>query len=358
MSRSEEICAYFRRSGLPLLDEDFSARSGVFNRAAPLLAIVFILEILNAVDLSWSLTANIAALAAGLSLFLGAIAATNKLRGRRALVIPDDVGPIELSVFVLVPALLPLVVNAQPVSAIVTLAVNSLILLISYAIWGYGVISIIGWMLKRMWRQILSSLSLMVRAVPLLMVLVLLSFANTEIWQIFSTVPPVNIAAIEIFFVSMGAAFILIRLPREIDSLEESEVEQKPLSARQRRNVGAVMFIGQSLQIFAVSALIWMLFVVFGLIGVTEPVREIWIGKSGDVILSLTVLGSEIELTRELLLVSLGLATFTGLYFAIAMLTDPDYREEFFSELTGELRDVFNARREYLLLREERQSSD
>jgi hypothetical protein len=56
--------------------------------------------------------------------------------------------------------------------------------------------------------------------------------------------------------------------------------------------------------------------------------------------------------TEELLRVAGGLAAFSGFYFAIAMLTDSTYREEFLAELTGQMRESFQARAEYLRLRE------
>ncbi len=46
-----------------------------------------------------------------------------------------------------------------------------------------------------------------------------------------------------------------------------------------------------------------------------------------------------------------GLAAFSGLYFAVAMLTDSTYREEFLDEVTSELRQTFRERAEYLRLR-------
>ena len=51
----------FRRDGLPLFIEDRSAREDVWTRAAPLLALVFIGEMLGAIKLDWSLLANLAA---------------------------------------------------------------------------------------------------------------------------------------------------------------------------------------------------------------------------------------------------------------------------------------------------------
>ena len=45
-----------------------------------------------------------------------------------------------------------------------------------------------------------------------------------------------------------------------------------------------------------------------------------------------------------------GIAGFTGLYYAIAVLTEETYRQEFLDELTIEMRETFQARSEYLRL--------
>ena len=52
----------------------------------------------------------------------------------------------------------------------------------------------------------------------------------------------------------------------------------------------------------------------------------------------------DFELTAELLRVAGGLAAFSGFYFAVAMLTDSTYREEFLDELTAEMRTSFRDR--------------
>ena len=69
-------------------------------------------------------------------------------------------------------------------------------------------------------------------------------------------------------------------------------------------------------------------------------------------VVGLSLFGSSFQVTVELLKVAGGLAAFTGLYFAIAMLTDSTYRDEFL-EVTAELRSVFRTRDEYLRLRGE-----
>ena len=45
------------------------------------------------------------------------------------------------------------------------------------------------------------------------------------------------------------------------------------------------------------------------------------------------------------------IAAFGGVYYAIAVLTDSTYREEFLEDIVGELRETFALRTEYLALR-------
>jgi hypothetical protein len=123
----EELEVYerrFRQAGLPLLIEDWSAREDALPRAFPLLAFVFLGELLGALNLTWSPLANVGALAAGLGLMLGAVMLTNRLRGRPVTALPRDLGPPELAVFVVLPALLPLLFGGQLTSALVTAGAN------------------------------------------------------------------------------------------------------------------------------------------------------------------------------------------------------------------------------------------
>jgi hypothetical protein len=65
-------------------------------------------------------------------------------------------------------------------------------------------------------------------------------------------------------------------------------------------------------------------------------------------VVAFDLLGQHFEITEALLRVAGGIAAFTGLYFAIAVVTDSSYREEFFDGLSGEMREIFIARTEYL----------
>ena len=342
----------FRESGLPLLDEDFKASTDVFNRAAPLLALVFAGEMLGAVKLEWSLLANVGAALGGLAILLAAAAGLNRMRGRPPAAMPETVGRAELAAFVLVPAVLPLIFGGQVRSALGTAAANLALLGLIYAVLGYGLASIVRWTARRLISQLRASLALMARAVPLLMIFALLTFMSTEMWQVFSLVSDGDLAAIALLFVGLGTGFLFARLPREVRTLErEVGSDAQPLGTRQRRNVGLVLFTSQAMQVLIVSLMVAAFFIVFGAIAINEQVRVLWMGNAGDSLQTISVLGEDFEITAELLKVAAGLAAFTGLYFAIAMLTDSTYREEFLEEVTSELRSVFRVREEYLRLR-------
>jgi hypothetical protein len=342
----------FRRAGLPLLIEDYSASSDVFNRAAPLLALVFLGEMLGATSLDWSWWANVAAALGGLVLLLAAAAVLNRMRGRPALAVPDDIGRLELGAFVLLPALLPLAFSGQWRSALVTAAANAALLALIYGVIGYGLLSIVRWALARLLGQLVSSLALLTRAIPLLMIFSVVLFLTTEMWQVFSEASVGSLATLGVLFVALGTSFLVARLPREVRSLErEAGGGSHELDRRQRVNVGLVLCVSQALQVLLVSLAVGAFFVIMGTLLIDAGVLESWIGSDGHALFTIHVLGIDGTVTEELLRVSGAIAAFTGLYFAISMLTDEVYRREFLDELTGEMRDTFRARAEYLRLR-------
>lgn len=351
-ARIEECRRQFKQAGLPLFDEDFSASSNVFNRVAPLLALVFLGEMLGAVKLEWSLLANVGAVLGGLAILLAAGALINRWRGRRWSAMPENVGRVELAAFVLVPALLPLIFGGQTQSAIVTALANLALLLVIYAALGYGLVTIVNWVAHRLWRQLLASFMLLARAVPLLMIFALLAFMSDEMWQVFSRISELALAGVGLLFIGLGTAFLFARLPKEVRRLEaEVGAEARPLKTRQRRNVSLVLFTSQAVQVLTVSLLVAAFFVLFGALAINESVRLDWIGETGQVLWNPSLFGETFSITAELLKVAGGLAAFSGLYFAIAMLTDSTYRDEFLEDVTAELRSVFRVRDDYLRLR-------
>ncbi len=355
MGTADQLAAYekqFRRAGLPLFVEDFSASTDVFNRAAPLLGLVFVGELLGAGQLDWTWWQNLLAILGGVAVVLAALALLNLAQGRPMSAIPDRLGKTELAGFVLVPALLPLIFGGQLGSAAATIAANLAILAVIYAVFVYGLLSILRWVFVRLAGQLASSLGLLAKAVPLLAIFALLSFTTEEMWDIFASISGFAYACVIGLFVVLGTVFLVVRVPRETRRIERDACPDGPsLRPAQRMNVGLVLFVSQAVQVLIVSLTIGAFFVVFGMLAIDEAVRIEWTGDTGNTLLSVSIGGDSFELTSDLLRVAGGLAAFSGFYFAVAMLTDSTYREEFLEELADEMRTSFKARAEYLGLR-------
>jgi hypothetical protein len=351
----DELAAYerrFRHAGLPLFIEDYSAREDVFTRAAPFLTLVFLGEMLGAIQLDWSLWANVAAALGGLVVLLAAFGVVNRLRGRPFWAFPEDVGRVELAAFVLLPAMLPLIFGGQLGSALATAGGNALLLLLVYAVVGYGLLSIVRWASGRLFAQLRSSLDLLTKALPLLLVFANVLFLTNELWQVARTMPSSFAVLLVGLLGLVGVAFLVTRVPREVQTLERAAGGAgPPLDLRQRINVALVMLVSQGLQILIVGLAVFAFFVVLGVLMVNDTVREGFMGTSGHVVLRLDLFGEPVQVTRELLRVSGGIAMFSGLYWAVAVLTDSTYREEFLDELTREMTETFKARADYLAAR-------
>jgi hypothetical protein len=257
VATADQLTAYerqFRRAGLPLFVEDFSGSTDVFNRAAPLLGVVFIGELLGAIQLDWAWWQNVLAVLGGVAFLLAGLAAINLIQGRPLSAIPNRLGKAELAGFVILPALLPLIFGGQAGSAAVTIAANLAILAVIYAVFVYGLLAILRWVLGRLAGQLASSLGLLAKAVPLLAIFALLSFTTEEMWDIFAQIGDFAYAAVIGLFVVLGTAFLSVRVPRETRRLErEAAVEGPPLRRAQRVNVGLVLFVSQAVQVLIVG---------------------------------------------------------------------------------------------------------
>ncbi len=341
----DELAAYerrLRRAGLPLLIEDYSAWEDIFTRAVPLLSLVVTGQLLGAVDKDWPWWGNVLAVLGATAIVLTGVAVVNHRRGRPPLSVPDRVGPIELAAFVLVPALLPLVFGGQVTSALVTAGGNLALLVLIYLVVGIGLLSILRWTGTRLVGQLAASIKLLTRAVPVLLIFMIVLFVNTEMWQVFSDVSDGALLGVIALFIGVASVFVISRLPREVRALEQEVGAEPPLTTRQRFNVGLVMYVSQALQVIVVAVLVGAFFVAFGALAITPDVVESWIGERPHAI------AGNASTSIELLKVSSGLAAFSGLYYAIAVLSDATYRSEFLDELQTSLHETFADRARYL----------
>jgi hypothetical protein len=348
-----DLAAYerrFRRAGLPMLVEDRTAREDVWTRASPVLALVLLAEVVLAGNLDWPLWANALVLVGAVAALVAAVAIVNRVRGRPALALPEDVGGLELAAFVAIGGLLQLI-GGQTTSAWVVCAGNLVLLLVLYVWIAYGVASILRFTGRRIGEQLAAAVDLLARAIPLLLLFSVVLFVNTEMWQVFAGMDVATLLAAGALLVFVGSTFLGVRLPREVDRIERDVAAGPRLELRQRINVGLVLFVAQALQIVLVAAAVGGFFVAFGALAISADVIESWTGDSGRQIVALELAGVDVRITAELLRVSAGIAALSGLYYSVAVLTDSTYREEFLEDLTGGLRDVFADRARYLELR-------
>ena len=120
--------AAFRRAGLPLFSEDFSAAEDVFNRAAPLLGLIFLGEMLGAVNLDWPWWQNLLALR-GWARDTARRRSGCSTGAKGSALLGDPPAARQAPSWPAsscIPALLPLIFNGQVTSAVVTLAANLL----------------------------------------------------------------------------------------------------------------------------------------------------------------------------------------------------------------------------------------
>jgi hypothetical protein len=249
---------------------------------------------------------------------------------------------------------LPLVFGGQLTSALVTGLGNLVLLGLIWLVVGFGVFSILRWTAARFVQLLGASLTLLVRALPLLLFFSLVTFFTNEYWQLFGDASDVTFYAAAGLFALITAMFLIVRLPGSVRDLERASSLAVPLRRRQRVNVGLVIFLAQALQIAFVGVAIWLFFMVFGALLVTPAIRTDWIGTEGTSLFTVPFFGEQLEITKQLVRTAAGVASFSALYYAVASAVDSTYRDEFVERLTQQLQDTFRERAEYLELLEAR----
>ncbi|HMJ76026.1 MAG TPA: hypothetical protein VK507_08640, partial [Iamia sp.] len=126
------------------------------------------------------------------------------------------------------------------------------------------------------------------------------------------------------------------------------------LTGRQKLNVYLVFLFAQAVQAALVTAAVFAFFTVFGLVAIRPEVVKGWLGPAIDnnIVWDGVLFEHELELTTALLHVSGFVAFVAGFSFTVSLVTDSGYREEFFDEVVGDVRQALAVRTVYLALRE------
>ena len=376
----QETERWFVRRGVPHLISDYSATGDIWTRATPFLSLVLFAELFLAFGDRFSGWSQAATFVLGIAFVVGAFAAVNTLRRRPALSLPDDIGWLELSAFVLVPAVLPAVVNEDsPVGALVAAIVTNIVILaVTYVVVSYGLFPLMRWSAQRFFQELGGLMDLLGKTLPLLLLFSAFLVLNAEMWQVAHDLPGPYFAMVVGLLVLLGSTFIAVSLRREraseqhfatwrdvtaccddspLAGFEPSDpsapVSLPPLDRSTERNLSLMRFVGVSIQVLLVAVPVTLFYVAFELLTVRETTILQWIATDGldpdrDVLWEATLFGNDLLLTRAHLVVAGFIGAFSGLQFAVSVLTDETFREQFAADVASEVREILAVRALYL----------
>ena len=360
---------WFIRRGLPHFIEPYGTGPDVWSRAAPVLLIAYIAGGLHALDVAnWSLARNLAALAVVIALLFATWMLTNRLRHRPALSRPRELGASELAAFLIGPAI-PAMVFEQWADAVQAMVEGAVVLAVIYLFTSYGVLPLMGWAASQTFARVGPVGRMLTRALPLLLLFTTFLFINAEVWQVAGTLEgPVYIVTLALFFL-LGSAFVLSRVPQAIRSVntfddwsevaelvkgtpaeglqlpEHGDPMERPLSIRQRVNIGLVSVFSQAILITFVAVVLSLFFALFGVLAIPVETAASWTQLDQvHVLAHWNVGGQTLVLSEPLLRVAGFLGAFSGMYFTVVLGTDSTYREEFAEDAGPQIRQALAVR--------------
>lgn len=370
------------RRGLPHLIDDYSATEDVLTRTAPFLTLVVFAELFLAFGDRWAGWSQVVAFVAGVGAMVAALAVVNRVRGRRPLQLPDDVGLLELILYLGLP-LVPTAIGSESSVGdnLVTILITNLVILgLAYVITSWGLFPMMRWSAGQITRQIGDVATLAMKSLPILLVFSAFIFLNAEMWQVANDFTLPYFGLVAVLIAGIGGAFVVVSVRRITVNLarfdEWADVRRRcvdtpvatmvpadgagppdapALGRRAEFNVGMLLFVAQTIQIALVAIVITAFYIVFGLLTVREGTLEQWttateLTRSTDWALYWNVLGGELVFTRQLVLVSAFIGMMSGLQFAVQVVTDEAYRAEFAEDMTAEVREALAVRTVYLTL--------
>lgn len=371
----DAIERWFVDRGVPHFVERRDSVWDVWGRAIPLLVPAYLLLGLNALDLhEWSARANLGVAALVLAVLVATWMVSNLARGRRASERPLEIGPVELGILVVIPAL-PSAMLGQWGDVLQTALEAAILLAVVWLATSYGVVPLLGWAVDRGFGQLVVFFNVVVRALPLLLMFTTFLFINAEVWQVAGTLTGPIYFVVLATFVLLGTFFLLSRLPKLLagvdrfdtwgDVAEHADLDAarsalatvgrpdhspgpSDLTPRQRFNAGLVALFPQAVQITLSALTITAFFILFGFLAIPASTATSWTQTDAvHTFFTWSIGGRNLALSEPLVRVSAFLGAFTGMYFTVVLSTDATYRDEFVEDIGPELRQCLAVRRTY-----------
>ena len=379
MTERDRCERWFVRRGLPHLIDDYTATDDIFTRMAPFLTGVVFLEFFLAFGDRWTGWSQAVAFLGGIAALVGGVVLVNRIRSRRSFQLPDDIGVWELALYVVLP-IGPTVIGSQGSAldnAVSVVAFNLVLLVVGYVVTSWALIPMMRWSFGQVRRQVTDVANLAMKSLPTLLIFSAFIFINAEMWQVANDFTLPLFGMVMLLLVGIGGIFIFVSVRRLTVDLarfsawgdvrprcantpveeiipadDEPAPDTPPLVRRAEWNVNLLLFVAQGIQVLLVSLVITTFYVVFGLLTVREETLLQWttVGEltyERDWAVDIAIFGTDLIFTRQLLLVALFIGMFSGLNFAVQVITDDTYREEFIADMTAEVRDALAVRAVY-----------
>lgn len=238
-----------------------------------------------------------------------------------------------------------------------------------------GIGAIVLWALRFAWVQLGALGTLMSRALPLLMLTVVVYFTG-ELWQLAARMPRQRLWQTIGFLALVALIFVVTTIRDEVRSLREDRAEQDdpakrlegtplavepgtrlsrtPLSLAEQVNVVAVMVFSQTIQVVFFTTGLFAFFLALGIVAVPDDVAVLWSSEEtcpvGQPPCPGTWFGVHVPVPQTIVHVSLFVAVLSGLYFTVSTSVDPLYRERFFDPLIADVAVSLAGRDAYLTM--------
>ncbi|MCV7299096.1 hypothetical protein H7J93_05520 [Mycobacterium barrassiae] len=236
-----------------------------------------------------------------------------------------------------------------------------------------GIGSIVLWAFRFAWLQFGALGTLMSRALPLLMLTVVVYFTG-ELWQLASRMTRQRLWQTIGFLALVAIIFMVTTIRDEVMALRNDRAEQTnpakllegtplaiadghtpartPLSLAEQVNVVAVMVVAQAIQVVLFTGGLFAFFVALGIVAVPDDVAVLWSSEEscpvGEPPCAGTWFGVHVPVAQTVVHVSLFVAVLSGLYFTVSTSVDPIYRERFFDPLVSDVAVSLAGRDAYL----------
>ena len=195
-----------------------------------------------------------------------------------------------------------------------------------------GVGSMVSWALRSAVRQFRALPQLTSRALPVLMLVVVVSVFSRALWEVAAALDAQRLAGVVSLFALLGVFFIVPVTRVETAGLANPG---PALSAAERVNVILVMVFAQALQVAIFAALVCVFLVTLGQLAFAPTLLDSWLGPGRA---PLELLGVRLPVDVVLVKTAVLLSCVSSLNFLVTATSNAAYRSAFYDPLFEDAR--------------------